>query len=199
MVLKKYAYLTVFLLMALSGCEKDGSQSEQYELLKHEFQGKYAWISSTSSSPVDLNMDGILSTDLFDELSQVNELEVEIKVLPNPRGNADFSATFATSWPEQTFTRNGAKTEVVTTYDPAVSVSYQVLPINAVCDVDWNSNHFMISSDKYTTSSRTSTLPESVSYKGITADREITVISRKSFYTSKGMVTTRVTSVFKRL
>jgi len=199
MVLNKYAYLTVFLLLGFSGCEKDGSQSEQYELLKREFQGKYAWISSTSSSPVDLNMDDIPSTDLFDELSQLNELEVEIKVSPKPRGNADFSATFATSWPDQSLTRNGSKAEGVTTFDPAVSVTYQILPIDGICDVDWNSNHFMISSDKYTTSSRTSTLPESVSYTGITADRIITVISKKTLYTSKGMVATRVTSTFKRL
>lgn len=120
--------LLVLLLFTLSCQKKESIQPKNdVELLYQRFHGKYKIISATSSEPVDVNFDGISSSNLLQEIGELNNygnfLEIRVK-------NVDKAVfLFTQFWSEQyvyTYTGtnpdwNGADT---LSYNQKYSVHY---------------------------------------------------------------------------
>lgn len=72
---------------------------DDVELLYQRFHGKYKIVSSISSEPLDVNFDGVSSTNLLSEISELNNYgpHVELRVKYPDRSVFLFSQF----WPEQ--------------------------------------------------------------------------------------------------
>jgi hypothetical protein len=105
--------LCPILLSAMLGCKKDDPlsapeiiEAQKVAALQNQFHGKYQIVSSVSNEAVDVNMDGVTSTDLFQEIdilpSEKNyHFDVEVRIYgPNPM-SAGPAYIFSQSWPEQ--------------------------------------------------------------------------------------------------
>ena len=111
--MKTLLLLCPILLSVMSGCKKgdpvldpETIEAQKVAKLQNQFHGKYGIISSVSNEAVDINMDGVISTDLFQEIdilpSEKNyHFDVEVRIIgPNPF-SAEPLYIFIQAWPEQ--------------------------------------------------------------------------------------------------
>lgn len=111
--MKTLLLLCPILLSTMLSCKKDDPaldpeilEAQKTAALQYQFHGKYGIISSVSSEAVDINMDGVTSTDLFHEIdilpSEKNyHFDVEVRIYgPNPL-SAKSTYLFSQAWPEQ--------------------------------------------------------------------------------------------------
>lgn len=85
--------------------------NEDASVLSPLFHGKYRVISSVSSEPLDVNLDGTVSTDLIREIPELEvdartRYNVEIRIYGPSSSSPKPSFSFMQWWPEQ-FIRTG--------------------------------------------------------------------------------------------
>ncbi|REA60067.1 hypothetical protein DSL64_15395 [Dyadobacter luteus] len=110
--MKRLLLICPILLLAVLGCKKDEAvldaeiiEAQKVATLQNQFHGKYGIVSSVSNEAVDINMDGVSSTNLFEEIdvlpSEKNyHFDVEVRIYV---GNlsAGTAYIFSQAWPEQ--------------------------------------------------------------------------------------------------
>jgi hypothetical protein len=112
-IMKTLLLLCPILVSVMLGCKKDDPvldreiiEAQKVAALQNQFHGKYGIISSVSNEAVDVNMDGLTSTDLFKEIdilpSEKNyHFDVEVRIYGRNPLSAGPAYIFSQSWPEQ--------------------------------------------------------------------------------------------------
>lgn len=174
-------------LIFLTGCNKnENGNSEQ---LKEKFHGKYEVISSIATDAVDLNMDGITSTDLLSENSEISKSALEIRI--SGTGNN----LFEEKWPVETIVVPRDEVFDSTAYHPEYSVYYALY-----C----SSGTFRFSDDYKRLQLTGAFQPDSpdtlLSLESITIEENetIKVITIRKLYTKNGWIRTKIESNYKR-
>lgn len=119
--------LFIACMFILVSCEKNESEVSKRPLLREKFNGKYELISSLSKTPVDLNNDGIESTNLLVENSMVLSSFIEIRI-PNESDSylKDNEFVFCEFWPTENEHRLKNK-EVIPVYEtPVFGMGYDI-------------------------------------------------------------------------
>lgn len=196
---------TAFTLMlavsiGLLSCQPSDSvvdPKDALEKLYQRFHGKYKLISVLSSEPLDVNFDGVASTDLMSEMSALTAngpyLELRVKYPDRP------VFLFAQFWPEQyiytytgsNLTWNGRDT---LSYDPKRSVHYaeQAAPYAFAFSDDMS--HILVKPNDQSDQIRW-TKPESVF---IEAQDRLRLVNRRHIYTRAGVKEVLVTTYYER-
>lgn len=128
--MKTTLILTVLISLTLIGCkdrDRAADPSQDVDALYQRFHGKYKVLSSTSSEALDINFDGIASTDLLKEIPALTDNRAFLELRVKYPDRSVF--LFTQFWPEQyvyTYTGpnqqwNGADT---LSYNATYSVGY---------------------------------------------------------------------------
>lgn len=184
--MKLYLYL-ISLIFLVAACDKTTVKpNEDVKVLTERFHGKYKPISSISNEAIDVNLDGTASTNMLDEITDLEENNLEVLI--------DTKGPFllVQSWPEQYFTSH---VEPVS-YNPSLVVNYvhQVtarpfsfdedirrIEVNPDVPPIVDSNHF--------------TFPKAVT---VEADNRIQVVSLRRLYTRWGWKKVEITTLYQR-
>jgi len=185
--MRKVFSITICTILLIS-CEKNAS-NENFESLKEKFNGKYEIISSISKDAVDLNMDGIASTNLISENSEIFNAGLELKILN------DSKLLFEDKWPVETILNTEDGIFDSTCYHPTYIISYS-LYINPIsCQFEDN-----YSSIKLLENIQQNSTNKLISIESITIEENetIKVITIRKLYTMKGWIKTKIESRYKR-
>ena len=108
-------------LITVSACKEPNevAPNEDVAALQEKFHGKYKPLYSTSSQALDVNRDGKASTDMLEEISELPDMVVEVRIYDKSQYNAKPSFLFTHHWPKQWFGR----VEPIN-FDPSIKVSY---------------------------------------------------------------------------
>ena len=193
MDMKKRLLLWCAGLACLAACRQPEEVSPQPDVipLYNRFHGKYSLVHATSSEAVDVNLDGKASTDLLDELTDLRQTNIEVRIYGKTPFNPEPSFLFAHQWPKQEFfpekpagyvpglqPRYATKVVVRSfAFDPSLTELVLETPASMLADPDLY------------------TPLQSVTVQ--TGDR-IEVTFTKRLYTSAGWKTVRVTSLYAR-
>lgn len=184
--MKKGLLLTLSTIILMS-CTKNESNVNLAQL-QDKFHGKYEVISSTSTDAVDLNMDGISSTDLLDENSEIARSGLEIRIYN------DYSFSFEEKWPVEYFIPGNAKVDS-TSYQSTFTINY-ALYCN-VASFQFADHYKSIQLLGNLNQADVNTL-KSVESIVIEENEIIKVTTIRKLYTKKGWVTTKIESRYKR-
>jgi hypothetical protein len=180
--------LLIFISIILFSCNKDES-SESIEQLKAKFHGKYEMISSISSVPVDMNMDGISSTNLLNENREILYAGLELRVLDAG------SNLFEEKWPTEYISLPKGEIFDSTSYHPSYTINYANYINSAICQFDENYKSIKLLSEFYQNSTNKLIVIESITLE---ENEIIKVISIRKLYTMNGWTKTRIVSQYKR-
>lgn len=106
--------ITLLAGMWLAGCSRENSApnpvavtpapNEDGSVLYPQFHGKYKVITSTSSEPLDVNLDGNASTDMMQEIPELTtgpQYYVQLNIYGPSKNSPKPSFIFSQWWPEQ--------------------------------------------------------------------------------------------------
>jgi len=108
-------------LVSLAACKESAevAPNEDVTALQEQFHGKYKPLHSVSSQALDINQDGKASTDMLEEISELPDMEIEVKIFGKNQYNPKPSSIFVHHWPKQWLGRVEP-----TSYDPSIKLSY---------------------------------------------------------------------------
>lgn len=186
-VMKKRLLITICAIFLIS-CNKNES-NENLVQLKEKFQGKYEMISSISEDAVDLNMDGITSTDLLSENPEISNSGLELRIIN------ENEQLFEEKWPVETIVIPRGEIFDSTSYHPTYSIYYALYsnPISCQFEDDYKSIHLL--GDIQQNSTNTLISMESIT---IGENETIKVITIRKLYSMKGWIRTKIESRYKR-
>lgn len=186
-VMKKRLLITICAIFLIS-CNKNES-NENLVQLKEKFQGKYEVISSISEDAVDLNMDGITSTDLLSENPDISNSGLELRIIN------DNEQLFEEKWRVETIVISRGEIFDSTNYHPTYSIYYALYsnPISCQFEDDYKSIHLL--GDIQQNSTNTLISMESIT---IGENETIKVITIRKLYSMKGWIRTKIESRYKR-
>jgi hypothetical protein len=186
-VMKERFLITVCAIFLIS-CNKNGS-NENLEQLKEKFQGKYEVISSFSEDAVDLNMDGITSSDLLSENPEIYNSVLELRIIN------DNEQLFEEKWPIETIVIPRGEIFDSTKYHPTYSIFYALYsnPISCQFEDDYKSIHLLSDIQQ----NPTNTLINVVSIT-IGENETITFKTIRKMYSMNGWIITKIESRYKR-
>jgi hypothetical protein len=179
----------------LGSCQKEKEEISQIPFLREKFQGNYGIISSYSIIPVDLNNDGVESTNLLTENSLIL---FDAELLFRIPGGFDDDNVFILDeiWPTENDWRPEI-TEVIPMYEnrtsgAATGYSPLINLIDGTFADDFKSASFKI---LYPDEDRNTLIDIDFEFL---EDETIKAIAKRKLYTSNGWVTTEIESVYKR-
>lgn len=196
------------LLLTISGCKKDNNEpdiraeeAQKVAVLQDRFHGKYGIVSSVSNEAVDINMDGVSSTNLFEEIDilpfEMNyHFDVEVRIYdPNPISSKP-SYLFSQAWPEQYISLdNGEWTGGPNlNYDPALQIHFLRQGTARQFTFSDDTKLFNVLSTENENPYRW-VKPESVE---VGATGRLTVVNKRYLYTKSGVKQVLITSVYER-
>lgn len=185
--MKKGLLITICTIFLIS-CSKNESD-EKLEQLKEKFHGKYEMISSTSMDAVDLNMDGITSTNLLSENSEISNSGLELRILN------ENELLFEEKWPVEYITIPRGETIDPSSYHPSYVINYALYINPGLFEFgdDYRSIEFLGEIQQ----NSTNTL---ISFESIIIEENETfkVTSIRKLYTMMGWITTKIESRYKR-
>ena len=194
----KIFLLFIACMFILVSCEKNESEDSKRPLLREKFNGKYELISSLSKTPVDLNNDGIESTNLLLENSMILFSEIEIRI-PNESDSylKDNEFVFCEFWPTENDHRLKNK-EVITVYETRVYGSdYDIYGNTLIGVFAENLKNCTINTLLDINDDGKNTLIEIKSID-IMENETIKVIVIRKLYTKNGWVISEIESLYKR-
>jgi hypothetical protein len=187
----KYTVLFGFLfLVSISACRRSDhlfSQNKRDELFQR-YHGKYKILSSRAEQALDLNFDGVASFNLKDELLNLGNCNLEIRLPKNPQANF-----FIEFWPEQKF--SGGDGSAPASYDPLVEVHYPNQSVARTFYFSADRKAILLDVDDAGIDQQRHTRPETITI--LPGDR-IEIIKRKRFYTTAGWREVRVVTLYER-
>jgi|GEM_PF-2200262 len=187
----KYIILFSFLFLSgLSACKRSDHEVSQKERdgLFQRFHGKYKILSSRAEQPLDLNFDGVASFNLKDELPNLVNCNLEIRLPKNTQINF-----FIEFWPEQVF--GGANGAAPSAYDPLVEVHYPSQSVARTFQFSADKTALLLEEDHGSIDQQRYTRPEAVT---VLPEDKIEVVKRKQFYTTAGWREVRVVTLYER-
>ena len=170
-----------FLMFIITGCKKDHSEND----LKQRLNGKYAIVSADVNKKIDVNFDGVESTNLLKEITTLKDSYLELII----RNDAQ-SYVFSQYWQNQYF--NTIDGNMPTTYDPKVTVNYMNQATVCSFTINPDGSKLVLSRGGIDLAFP---LPESVE---ILKNQNIQVTMTKSLYTSIGWQNLNLTVVYKK-
>ncbi len=184
------------LILAISfwGCQTIDLEEELYNTTYEKFHGKYKIVRCTSDKPVDINLDGLASTEIDKEIPDLEYSYLSLRILKRTLPIGDGSYVFEMGWQEQLFV-NGIQPEE---YKPEKHYSFSYANQFSVCRCTFSSDFKKINVKKYSDYDINEyrwVLPESVIVRN---DGLIEVIFTKRLYTSKGVQSVRITTLYER-
>jgi len=184
----KKGLLITICMISLIGCNKNES-NENLEQLKEKFHGKYEVISSISKDAVDLNMDGIASTDLLSENPKISNAGLELRVLNTNE------QLFEEKWPVETITIPRGEIFDSTSYHPTYSIYYAIHINPSFCRFDDDYKSIQLLEDFQQDWTNTLISIESII---IEENEIIKVTTIRKLYTLRGWIKTKIESRYKR-
>ncbi|WP_026474705.1 hypothetical protein [Alkaliflexus imshenetskii] len=189
----KKILLLISCAIVLFGCKKEKEENSQIPFLREKFQGKYRILSSYSSIPVDLNNDGVESTNLLTENSLIL---FDAKLICRIPTGYDSDKVFLLDeiWPTET-DRRPEITEVIPIYGvPTETGAYNpyITLINATFTDDFKSASATI----FFPGMYGKTLIDI--YFEFLEDEIIKTTATRKLYTRTGWVTVEIESVYRR-
>ena len=182
-------FLPFAIVLFLLACKPDSvPANKDVKKLYQSFHGKYEIISSIASEPLDLNLDGVPSTNLLTELQDIANSRVEIRIQE--------SFFFYQIWPEPFFSGIGGSGEnMPTTYDPRVTVNYAMQGVGRLFEFDERVKQILLLADgPFINQTR---FPRPTSIK-LMPDQMVEITINKAFYTSAGIKNVQVVSLYRR-
>lgn len=146
-------------------------------------------ISSFSSEPVDLNMDGISSTNLLSENKEILGAGLELLVIEASEN------LFEEKWPVEYISVPRGEVFDSTSYHPSYTINYANYANAVMCQFDENYKSINLLSGFYQNSTNKLIGIESISLE---ENEIIKVTSIRKLYTIGGWTTTRIVSKYKR-
>jgi len=179
-------FLQLPALLFLLSCKPDSlPANKDTNKLYQSFHGKYEIISSFASEPIDLNLDGVSSSDLLTELQDLAVSHLEIRI------SQIFS--FHQFWPEPYFPGFGET--MPATYDPRIFPGYAMQGVTRQFEFDEKVEQIILLADPpFINQTR---FPRPTSIKLILGEM-IEVTISKTFYTSSGIKNVQVVSLYRR-
>jgi hypothetical protein len=184
--MKTICYATIFIFM-LVACDKDKLPANRdLPVLQDRFHGKYDAISAESSEAVDVNLDGVASTNLLSEIPDLKNSDLEIRIYSI---NQSLLVQF---WPEQYF----AYGPLPVAYSPNMVVHYLNQSVVRLFTFAPDLKQILLQPD-------TSPRPDSIRFQipssvTIGDNDHIQVISPRSLFTRNGWKKVEVTVIYQR-
>ncbi|WP_163323250.1 hypothetical protein [Draconibacterium mangrovi] len=190
--MKRFTWIIISLL-ALISCNKS-DWHDNYEELKLQYNGKYELLSSYSDDAVDLNMDGIYSTDLPVENPEIQRARLEIKIIAEDRMTEPGKHLFDEMWPVAHISLPRGEVFDSTRYHESYSIMYAMKIMPCWCEFEDNNSIIVLGEPTIDESSAL------ISFESIDMDENdiITFVTLRKLYTIDGWVETRITSRYKR-
>ena len=173
-----YNYLVLFVL-ALSACEKQDVGQEN--AIGEKFNGKYALLTAIANQPVDMNLDGVESTNLSAEVENLSSATVELRIGKN-------SHLFTQFWQEQYITEGQRPDRPYVTY-ARQGIGFSFTFQNNASELILNKDHV-----KEEDAARFA-VPSQVK---VLANDVIEVVFDKKVFTSRGWKQISITARYKR-
>ncbi len=204
--MKNYVFTGLILGGLLGGCGRDNAlvpdeklpaPNENVAALHAQFHGKYNVIQATSDVAVDIDLDGLASTDLVGEYGQLQYSELRITVRDGfSNGNKMF--LFSQGWPEQYVnTTLGEWRGEAIPYEKGVSVN--LVNQGAIrffsLSPDLKTIYVKPDADSTTAPMFRWVRPESVT---VESSGMLTVITKRRVYTSAGVKDIHITTLYQR-
>lgn len=195
----KLNWLIFFLVgIGFAGCSQN-DPAPNLMALQERFHGKYKAVSSSSSEPLDVNLDGRASTDMLLEIPELtrpyqNYLELRIYGPSKYRSTASF--TFTQWWPEQyIWLKTDEWKWQPIAYDPNLRVSYAMQGATRTFSFSPALDSLSINPDEFADNSLRWKRPETVTIVG---EHTIKVVTLKTLYTRTGTKEVVITTVYER-
>ncbi len=187
----KYILSLSLLLILFVGCRHSDNvaPNKATEALYQRFHGRYKIVSSTADEAVDLNMDGQSSTDLKNELVNLPNSELELRIK-----NSGSSYLFYEFWQEPCF-GNPSGGDLPPVYNPSLIINYCNQGVGRTFDFSADLKSIYLGPESPTTDTMRYTRPSSVVIKD---GDMIEIIKIKRFYTFSGWKYVRVVTLYKR-
>ena len=202
----KYLFISVLVLSQVFSCKSEDKSlppAENFDALHQQFHGKYKIVSSVSSEPLDVNLDGSSSTNLLKEIevlqtgtltdpfSQIT-IHGPSKVDPKP------SFTFMQAWPEQFVRMGGGKVwdgiEMIP-FNPAYSFGYDMKVHYREFRFSEDLKQLTVLPDNSESPLFLQSVPKSVT---VQQDGRLVVVANRRIYTSQGVKEVTVTTTYER-
>jgi hypothetical protein len=172
--------------------------NQDLEALYQRFHGKYQVVSATASQPLDVNLDGVASTNLLKEMAALSENSAFLELRVKYPDRSVF--LFSQFWPEQyvySFTKPGNlhwNGWDMLAYNPAYSVQYaqQANPYSFSFNDDLS--QVMVAPNSNADSTRWAK-PESVL---VEANEQLRLVNKRRIYTREGVKEVLITTIYKR-
>jgi hypothetical protein len=114
-------------LISLTSCKEscEVAPNKNVAALQDQFHGKYKPLHSTSSQALDVNRDGKASTDMLEEISDLPQTWIEVRIYDKSQYYPKPSFSFIHQWPKQELRpENPTSTNPLTHFIYATKVVY---------------------------------------------------------------------------
>ena len=190
--MKKLTWILISLL-AFSSCSKS-DLDDDYEQLKLQYNGKYELISSYSDDAVDLNMDGVYSTDLPGENPEIERAHLEIRIIAEDHMTEPGNHLFEEMWPVAHVPDRGEEVSDTARHQDSYFIMYAMKLHGCRCEFTDNNTTILLDEPYLEESSAL------ISFESVDVDENgiITFVTRRKLYTIDGWGETRITTRYKR-
>ncbi len=181
-------YVLAFCLVITLGCKKSGNTdatNQNNAQISQRFKGKYAIVSAISNQPVDVNLDGVKSVDMFQEIPDLKNSYIELRISSDLKTNI-----FTQFWQNQAFPY-GSKPAA---YDPGFYFLYANQATVGLFNFNPSLTRLEVFRDD-TISQKDFPLPKLVE---VIANDQIHIPTEKTLYTRSGMIPVTIDVVYKR-
>jgi hypothetical protein len=180
--MKSILHLLICIPVLLTSCSRKDSLADTTRIIHDQLHGKYKAISSISNDAVDINLDGSASTDILAELPALTKAFSNLEILIQTKEKFLLCAY----WPQQ---------DLGYGVPPNVAVNYVNQGTVRLFTLKENNNEILVKPDEAPLDPERFPFPSSVTIEG--PDLIKIVLDRK-LYTSKGWITTTITTVYQR-
>ncbi|MCF0040839.1 hypothetical protein [Dyadobacter fanqingshengii] len=198
----KFLFISILILSQVFDCTSEDSPlpaSEAADALYQQFHGKYKIVSSVSSEPLDVNLDGESSMDLLAEIEELpNISNLDIRIYAPSDRNPRPTFIFTQAWPEQSIRMGSGKVwdgiETIS-FNPAYNFSYNMKVVARSFNFSEDLKQLIVTPDDSEDPFFRQSAPKSVLVKD---DGTLAVIANRRIYTSNGVREVTVTTIYER-
>lgn len=202
----KRFFLSALILSQILGCKSENvppQRTQDIAALYQQFHGQYKIIGSVTSEPVDVNMDGIASTNLLTEIEELQTGTItspysKIRISKPSSVNPEPSFRFIQNWPEQYLRMGQGKVwdgiEMIS-FNPGYTFDYDMKVVIRNFSFSDDLKKLTVISDDSEKPFFKQSLPKSIS---VQSDGKLVVITNRRIYTSAGVKEVIITTTYER-
>lgn len=171
-------YLLIYISTIIISCRRDNAAADTQKV-RDRLNGKYKAVSAVSDEPMDVNVDGTASMDILEEMEDLKECELDIRIVEKDK------FLFSQLWPEQYVSPN-----------PPPVINYACQGVGRWFSIAADNTTLLLKPDDLPPiDPYHKTFPQSVR---ITGTDSIEVILNKTLYTANGTQTVNITTLYVR-